>query len=292
MIRIIKSAQLPQAIPPKPKDFLGSDAEWAALNNQDTNQDNVPDWEEKTQPPEIEIPQPTPVQPQQPVTTITSPALQQAQPQTPIPAPVGQVPIEPPTPKVPDTAPLPNPTLPPEDSGVPEWLGEEETFKPKELPKPPELPVADENEVPTGMDPNDIPDEYKILDDEDFNKVKPREENEPVDPAAMFDEVLPANTPNDERNEKYNTREKIWYALNKGARLEINYDTIPKKNKGSVNIDRTVDPQYVAFNNRTNRYLLFTQPDAESTDTYGPTEGDGWKSFAIDNIKQARIIED
>lgn len=282
MIRIIRSAQLSTILPPKPKEFIGSDEEWAALNNVDTDQNSVPDWKDKQETVQQQerdesagVPTVDDLLRQQPAPT-PEPVVEESKPAVPL-IPEPQAPVQPEQMELPEPVPQ-----------IPDYLGEEESFEPEEQktePKP-EVPADD---VPTGISNKDIPKEYQEV-TEDFDKISPREENEPVDPAAMFEEVLPKDTPTDDLNKKYSIKEKIWHALNNGSKLTINYDTIGNKNP-SVNVNRTIDPQYVAFNNRTNRFLLFTQPDSGNMEAYGPTEGDGWKSFAIDNIKEAKLEE-
>jgi len=271
---IIKSQTLPALIPPKPSNFLGTDDDWFALNNVDTNQDQVPDWKQDEEP-----------------KVTYDPFLPETDQKVPVqPALVKTVPVEPEKPVV------------PEDIEIPDWLGEEipeevPEIEPPTPPVPPEssLPVSSPEEVPTGVSREGPPSEYQeFLDDQGFQKIEPKKEEEPVDPAKMFEEVLPEDTPLEQRNKQMDIRQKIWYSLHSGDKLKINYDTLEKPEKPSLNVTRLVIPQYVAFHDGTNQFFLYTKPDPMNVGQYGPLDSgnpDGWKSFAIDNIRSADLEE-
>jgi len=271
---IIKSQSLPALIPPKPRNFLGTDEDWFSLNNIDANQDQVPDWRQKEEP-QINY---DPFPPE--TVELKSPVK-----------PVETVPVEP-APAEPVTT---------ETIEVPDWLGEEILEAPETEPPPPPvppetpLPISSPEDVPTGVSREGPPSEYQeFLDDQGFQKIEPKKEEEPVDPAKMFEEVLPEDTPLEQRNKQMDIRQKIWYSLHSGDKLKINYDTLEKPDKPSLNVTRLVIPQYVAFHDGTNQFFLYTKPDPMNVGQYGPLDSgnpDGWKSFAIDNIRSADLEE-
>jgi hypothetical protein len=282
---IIKSRTLPALLPPKPQNFLGTDADWFTLNNIDTNQDQIPDWQQKEEP-EITF-DPFPPEAAKPKALV--------EPISTEPAPVEPAPVEP----IPAT---PAPATPPEDIQVPDWLGKEIPEEVPEIEPPPPpvspetpLPVSSPEDIPTGVSREGPPSEYQeFLDDQGFQKIEPKKEEEPVDPAKMFEEVLPEDTPLEQRNKQMDIRQKIWYSLHSGEKLKINYDTLEKPDKPSLNVTRLVIPQYVAFHDGTNQFFLYTKPDPMNVGRYGPLDSgnpDGWKSFAIDNIRSADLEE-
>ena len=275
-MRIILSQEVlsPFALP-KPKDFLGTDADWSTLQQMI-----------KPEPPQS-APVPVPVPVPEP-TPITTPVEQ-------IHEPVVEEPIT----EEPEDKTETSPEGPYE---IPEWLGKEiekEETKGQEDPilkdvLPLDDPTNDEV-VPTGISREGPPSEYQeYLEDEGIQKITPKKDVEPVDPAKMFQEVLPADTPIEERNKQMDVRQKIWYAMSNDNKIRINYDTLDKKDKPSLNVTRLVLPQYVAFHNGTNQFFLYTKPDPLKKADYGPIDpsnADGWKSFAIENIRSAKLEE-
>lgn len=231
------------AIPPKPPDFAGSDEDWIRLN--EVQPDAMP--EQEALPPVV------------------------------------------PTPST--EKPLPR-SMKPGNVEIPEWLGTEDDWDeitpPEPLPatKPRPLPVAPDTEntllVPSGLargKPGPAPDPYKVVMEDEFVNFGPDPEDvKPVDPATLFDEVLPPDTPVEERNKKFSIREKIWYALNTGTPLNITYETIPDRMKRTFTSTRTVEPDYVYWAG-TNRHIMVSWDHLRND----------WRAFAVDRIRDAKL---
>lgn len=280
MLIIHSEIAMPTQTMPKPNDFLGTDDDWAQLvqmakpsvqsetPEQLSNIGTNPKQEEQVniiQPGQAEFDQPVPV---------SQPEIDEYE------VPANQI-------DKPENLPLDVPT------SIGEEIGKEK------IPKEDILPVDDPNsyeDIPTGVSSHGPPSEYQdYLNDQGIKKIVPKENIEQVDPSEMFKEVLPADTPIDERNKHLDIIQKIWFAMSDDRyKLSINYDTLDKPNKPSLNVDRLVVPQNIAFENGTNRFLLYTKPDPKNKSDYGPLDksnSDGWKSFAIDNIRSAILEE-
>jgi hypothetical protein len=112
------------------------------------------------------------------------------------------------------------------------------------------------------------------------------EDHEPVDPATMFEEVFPKQTPLEEKNRRLGIREKIFEALNtfdpvtRGTLpLKIQYKTLPDEFGGSSVTDRTVSPDHVYWAD-TGRHVLVAWCHLKN----------GWRAFAVDNILDATLL--
>ena len=265
---IIKKA----ALPPKPKDFLGSDEDWVKMNTL-PEQLNTPQQQ----------PQPAPVQPPKPQQTqIQQEPVAQFEQQEKIRYPKNEPKNRP---VLKEQRP---PSAPEPDKTIPEWLGNENDWAfVGETPPKGALPIDDKEEdlnlIPSDLGrgrPGMPTDPFDEAMDEEFIKIKP-EDAEPVDPASLFDEVLPPDTPMEERNQKFNVREKIYYSLNTGTPLNITYETLPDRMSRTFVSTRTIEPDYVYWAG-TNRHILVAWDHLRN----------GWRAFVVDRIQQAKLEGD
>lgn len=176
----------------------------------------------------------------------------------------------------------PEQELPPGRGLQPEFPGEED-FSDMRIPPPEE--IAD---VPPGLQegvaPGWTPEEMNLQPDglADFTFLpwgEDPEERQPVDPAKLFEEQIPPETPLEKANRQLTVRQKIWEALNKADPLKIQYTTLPDDRGMSVPIERVVSPDYVYWAG-TNRHIMVGWDHTV----------DDWRAFAVDNINGADLV--
>lgn len=259
------------SLPPKPKDFFGTDAEWRTLNLQ-----NPAPPPASSVPTQQQAPQPT-------HTPLPELAPKKVEPKSKEKAPPVIKPNAAPDPK--NVPLLEGDEVDNVDSSIPEWLGSEDdwSFIGEKAP-PGVLPISNEENdlVPSELGrgkpglPSD-PEEIKDITDEEFIKIKPEEET-PVDPATLFDEVLPPDTPMEERNRQFNIREKLWYSLNNRTPMTITYETLPDRMSRTFVSTRMIEPDYVYWAG-TNRHILVAWDHLRND----------WRAFVVDRIREANL---
>lgn len=230
------------AVPPKPPDFAGSDEDWRMLNEE------------------------------QPMEPAFEPEPQATTP----PEGPRHIPRE----------------MKPGNIEIPSWLGSEDEWE--EITPSTQEPQAPVGVLPVSGDDTPAPpsvlapgrpgspDPYDVIMEDDFVNFGPEPEDvEPVDPSSLFEEVLPSDTPEEERNKKFSVREKIWYALNTGTPLGMVYETLPDRMRRTFVSTRTVEPDYVYWAG-TGRHILVAWDHLRND----------WRAFVVDRIRDAKIKEE
>ena len=141
-------------------------------------------------------------------------------------------------------------------------------------------PDPDDFVEPSLSDIKDSPERIKPATEFTFLPFapSPETENTPVDPGSLVgDEEDIPKTSIEKANDSLDTREKIFYSLNNGTPLRIQYKTLD----GSVTSERTVHPDYVYWAG-TNRHILVAWDELRND----------WRAFSVDNIQRSKLLQE
>ena len=178
---------------------------------------------------------------------------------------------------------------------VPEPTQKKIAPKPKITPKPDVIPEASPEEVspatqtqtppipPAGVEPvlpkpiaPFVPSpEWEPKPVEKPEKISPPGPDRPEDPAAIFEEVIPPQTPLEQQNQIMDVRQKVFQSMSEGTPLAIKYTTL-----AGTPISRKVIGLYVYYGD-TKRHVLVAH-DLDVND---------FRAFVVDGITDATLLE-
>ena len=110
-------------------------------------------------------------------------------------------------------------------------------------------------------------------------KVRPPNPQRPEDPAKLYEEIVPPETPLEQKN-RMDKNDKIYLAITESLPLRITYTTLPKEDNpaGSTTV-RTVQPDYV-YTAGTGRSVMVAWCQSKND----------WRAFVVDNIREADLV--
>jgi hypothetical protein len=104
----------------------------------------------------------------------------------------------------------------------------------------------------------------------------------PEDPAKLFEEVMPPDTPMQEKNRIMDVRQKVAFSLGSGTPLRITYTTLPKSdNAAGSTTQRVITPDYVYWAG-TGRHVVVAWDDSKND----------WRAFALERINGADLLDE
>ena len=171
--------------------------------------------------------------------------------------------------------------------------------KPKITPKPEAIPEAAPEEVPQDVQTQapSIPAVPPVAEAEPVSKkpiapfvpspewepkpiekpekISPPGPDKPEDPAAIFEEVIPPQTPLEQQNQTMDIRQKVFQSMTEGTPLAIKYTTL-----AGTPISRKVIGLYVYYGD-TKRHVLVAH-DLDVND---------FRAFVVDGITDATLLD-
>jgi hypothetical protein len=114
------------------------------------------------------------------------------------------------------------------------------------------------------------------------DKVSPPGPGVPEDPAKMFEEVIPPETPVQEKNRIMDVRQKVAFSLGNNIPIKITYTTLPKQdNAAGSTTQRVIVPDYVYWAG-TGRHVVVAWDNSKND----------WRAFALERINGADLLDE